>query len=62
MIEHINVTNDDLRKLAVGRADAVQKALAAEVEPSRLAVLAPKLNADDIKDQSQTTRVDLSFQ
>jgi Domain of Unknown Function (DUF748) len=62
MIEHINVTNDDLRKLAVGRADAVQKALAAEVEPSRLAVLAPKLNADDIKDPSQTTRVDLSFQ
>jgi hypothetical protein len=62
MIEHISVTSDDLRKLAVSRADAVQKTLATHVEPSRLAVLAPKLNADDIKDKSQTTRVDLSFQ
>ncbi|HJU09276.1 MAG TPA: DUF748 domain-containing protein, partial [Candidatus Binataceae bacterium] len=62
MLEHVSVTNDDLRKLAVARADAVEKALAAKIEPSRLAVIAPKLNADDIKDKSKTTRLDLSFQ
>ena len=62
LIEHINVTNDDLRKLAVSRADAVRKALSTEVEPARLAILAPRLNADDLKDKTKTTRVDLSFQ
>jgi hypothetical protein len=62
MIEHINVTNDDLRKLAVSRADAVRKALSAQVEPARLAVLAPRLNADDLKDKTKTTLVDPSFQ
>jgi hypothetical protein len=62
MIANIKVTDADLKQLAEARADAVRKALSAKVDPARLLVVAPKLNADGIKDSGKTTRADLSLQ
>jgi hypothetical protein len=62
MIENTKVTDDDLKQLAEARANAVRKALGGKIDPARLLVVAPKLNADDIKDGGKTTRVDLSLQ
>jgi hypothetical protein len=33
-----------------------------KVDPARIFVIAPKLNASGIKDKSKTTRVDLSLE
>jgi hypothetical protein len=62
MIANIKVTDDDLKQLAEARAEAVRKALSAKVDPARLLVVPPKLNADGIKDSGKTTRADLSLQ
>jgi hypothetical protein len=57
------VTDDDLRHLADARANAVRAALSKrKIEPARLFIVPPKLNADDIKDQSKTTRTDLTLE
>ncbi|HVB81670.1 MAG TPA: DUF748 domain-containing protein [Candidatus Binataceae bacterium] len=63
MIAHTKVTDADLKKLAEARANAVRKALiAAKIDPARLIVVAPKLNADGIKDSGKTTRAELSLE
>ncbi len=60
MLEHISVTDDDLRRLADARAEAVRKALAAGVAPERLLVTAPRLSADG-SGSGKTTRADLAL-
>jgi len=60
MIEHAPVSQDDLPKLADGRAAAVHQYLVATVPADRLSVVAPKLNADGIT-SGATTRADLSM-
>jgi hypothetical protein len=60
MIEHAPVSKDDLPKLADGRAAVVKQYLVATVPADRLSVVAPKLNADGIKD-GPTTRADLGL-
>jgi len=60
MIEHAPVSKDDLPKLADGRAEMVRQYLGATVPAERLSVVAPKLNADGIKD-GPTTRADLGL-
>src|SRR5262249_35522737 len=60
MLENAPVSKDDLPKLADGRANVVRQYLAATVPAGRLSVVAPKLNADGIKD-GPTTRADLSL-
>ena len=63
MAAHEQVTDDDLRHLADARANAVRAALSSrKIEPARLFIVAPKLNADDVKDQSKTTRADLTLE
>ena len=62
MITNTSVTDDDLHHLADARADAVRAALSPKIDPARLFIVPPKLTADDIKDSSPTTRVDLSLQ
>jgi hypothetical protein len=57
-----NISDSDLRALADARANAVRAYLSAKIDPARLFLAAPKLNADGIKDQGKTTRVDLSLQ
>ncbi|HYL58677.1 MAG TPA: DUF748 domain-containing protein [Candidatus Acidoferrales bacterium] len=56
------VSDDDLRHLADARANAVKRYLREKkVDPARVFVIAPKLNASGISDKSKTTRVDLSL-
>ena len=62
MIANIKVTDADLKQLAEARANAVRKALSAKIDPARLNVAPPKLNADGIKDNGKTTRADLSLE
>jgi hypothetical protein len=59
----IAATSDsDLHALADARANAVRAYLSAKIDPARLFLVAPKLNADGIKDQGKTTRVDMALQ
>ena len=52
----IAATSDSaLRALADARANAVRAYLSAKIDPARLFLIAPKLNADGIKDQGKTT-------
>ncbi|WP_296224462.1 DUF748 domain-containing protein [Ralstonia sp. UBA689] len=61
METNVQVTDSDLRELAQRRANAVHVALAERVEPGRLFVVAPKLDAEGIKDKGKTTRVDFAL-
>jgi hypothetical protein len=60
MIANTKVTDADLKQLAEDRAKAVRKTLSGKLDPPRIVVVAPKLNADGIKDGGKTTRADLS--
>ena len=60
MIAHTKATDADLKQLAEDRANAVRKALSGKLDPARIVVAAPKLNAEGIKDGGKTTRADLS--
>ncbi|MGO9265522.1 MAG: DUF748 domain-containing protein [Candidatus Binataceae bacterium] len=63
MAANEKVTDDDLHHLADARANAVRAALSnRKIAPARLFIVPPKLNADDIKDQSKTTRTDLTLE
>jgi hypothetical protein len=62
LITNETVNDDDLHHLADARADAVRAALSRKIDPARLFIVPPKLSADDIKDQSKTTRADLSLE
>jgi len=61
LLDHMTITDADLARLATARATAVQQWFAGKIEASRIYVVAPKLNAKDIKDQGQTTRVDFAL-
>jgi hypothetical protein len=62
MITNTEVTDQDLTKLAGARANTVRQALGKTIDPSRLFVIAPRLNPDGIKDKGKTTRADLSLE
>jgi Domain of Unknown Function (DUF748) len=58
-----NAPIDDasLRQLAQQRAQAVQQYFDGKIDSSRVFIVAPKLNADGIKDKGATTRVDFGL-
>lgn len=58
-----NAPIDDasLRNLAQERAQSVQQYLEGKIDSSRVFVVAPKLNAEGIKDKGATTRVDFGL-
>ncbi|MGF6446378.1 DUF748 domain-containing protein [Paraburkholderia youngii] len=58
-----NAPIDDasLRQLAQQRAQSVQQYLEGKIDSSRVFIVAPKMNADDIKDKGTTTRVDFGL-
>jgi hypothetical protein len=62
MIANEQLTEGDLHHLAEARADAVRTALSQKIDPARLFIIPPKLNADDVKDKGKTTRADLRLQ
>jgi hypothetical protein len=61
LAENTKVTYDDLTKLANARATAVGRYLGKQVDPVRLAVVAPSINACGTKDKGQATGVDLAI-
>jgi len=62
MIANTRVTDDDLKRLADARANAVRKVLATKIAPARLHVAAPKLTTEGIKDNGPTMRAELSLE
>ncbi|QHE91902.1 DUF748 domain-containing protein [Pandoraea fibrosis] len=58
---NVKVNDDDLRALAERRAQRVRSWLDGKIASDRLFVVAPKLNADGIKDKGATTRVDFAL-
>ncbi|MEX3762538.1 DUF748 domain-containing protein [Paraburkholderia phenoliruptrix] len=50
-----------LRQLAQQRAQSVQQYLEGKIDSSRVFIVAPKLDADGIKDKGATTRVDFGL-
>ncbi|WP_374619474.1 DUF748 domain-containing protein [Pandoraea sp.] len=61
METNVKVGDDDLRALAERRAQRVRSWLDGKIASDRLFVVAPKLNADGIKDKGATTRVDFAL-
>ncbi len=55
------VDEASLRQLAQQRAQSVQQYLEGKIDSSRVFIVAPKLDADGIKDKGATTRVDFGL-
>lgn len=64
IIEHTQVSPDDLRSLAQRRADQVRNYLQEQsvIEPARIFLIAPKLDGAGIPDKEPKARVDLTIQ
>ncbi|MFL9926275.1 DUF748 domain-containing protein [Herbaspirillum lusitanum] len=64
IVDNTEVTQDDLRNLAQRRADQIRNYLQEQsvIPAARIFLVAPRLNADDIKDKGKTSRVDLTIQ
>lgn len=62
LITNMEVTDEDLKKLAEARADAVRAWMAQQIDPARLFESPPQLDAKGISDKGKTTRADLSLQ
>lgn len=61
LLANTDVTDADLKQLANARAAAVRRFLAKQINPSRLAVVAPTLDAKGVTGKGKTTRVDLAI-
>ncbi|MEM5326555.1 DUF748 domain-containing protein [Paraburkholderia sp. JHI2823] len=61
LADHAPVDDAALRNLAQERAQAVQQYFEGKVDPSRVFVVAPKLDAKGIDDKGATTRVDFGL-
>ena len=63
MLTHAEATDEDLRQLANARAQATKDWLVEEgkISPDRVFLVAPKLDAEGVKDKGKPTRVDLSL-
>jgi hypothetical protein len=61
LADHAPVDDAALRDLAQKRAQAVQQYFEGKVDPGRVFVVAPKLDAKGIDDKGATTRVDFGL-
>jgi hypothetical protein len=62
-MENTPVTDEDLKNLADARAKAVRAYLSKkQVDSGRMFIIGSKMDANGIKDQGKTTRVDLSLE
>ena len=62
LVTNMQVTDKDLQELANARAVAVRDSLVKKVEPSRVTIGAPKLDAKGIEDKGKTSRAELVLQ
>ncbi|MCP2089651.1 UNVERIFIED_ORG: hypothetical protein J2Y81_005738 [Paraburkholderia sediminicola] len=61
MAANAPIDDASLRQLAQQRAQAVQQYFEGKIDSSRVFIVAPKLDADGIKDKGATTRVDFGL-
>jgi hypothetical protein len=61
LVKNAPVDDGSLRDLAQRRAQAVQEFFDGKIDSKRIFTVAPKLNADGIKDKGATTRVELGL-
>lgn len=61
LADNTKVSDEDLKSLANARAVAVRRYLGKQVDPVRLAVVAPNVGSAGMKDKGKATRVDLSI-
>ncbi len=62
MLANVDASDDALRRLAEARANAVREFLSRkQIDPGRLFIVAPKLDAAGITDKGKTSRADLSL-
>ncbi|MGA7782945.1 MAG: DUF748 domain-containing protein, partial [Paraburkholderia sp.] len=59
--EHAPINDASYRDLAQERAQSVQQYFDGKIDPSRVFIVAPKLDAQGIKDKGATTRVDFGL-
>ena len=62
LAEHTTIDDADLRALAQARAEAVRQYLIDKIDPSRLFIVAPKLDAKGVSDGGPSTRVDFTLE
>ena len=62
MLTNVKVTDASLKELAEARAKAVAAYLGKAIDPSRITMGTPQLDASGIKDGGKTTRVDLALE
>jgi hypothetical protein len=61
LAEHAPINDASLRDLAQQRAQGVQQYFEGKIDSSRVFIVAPKLDAQGIKDKGATTRVDFGL-
>ena len=61
LAEHAPINDASLRDLAQERAQSVQQYFDGKIDSSRVFIVAPKLDAQGIKDKGATTRVDFGL-
>jgi Domain of Unknown Function (DUF748) len=61
LAEHAPINDASYRDLAQQRAQSVQQYLEGKIDSSRVFIVAPKLDAQGIKDKGTTTRVDFGL-
>ncbi|CAE6851267.1 hypothetical protein R75461_07483 [Paraburkholderia nemoris] len=61
LAEHAPINDASLRELAQRRSQSVQQYFEGKIDSSRLFIVAPKLDAQGIKDKGATTRVDFGL-
>jgi hypothetical protein len=63
LLENAKVSDEHLRGLADDRAQVVRKSLieAEHVPPERVYLVAPRLDAEGVKDKGKPTRVDFAL-
>jgi uncharacterized protein involved in outer membrane biogenesis len=62
LVTNMEVSDDDLKKLADARAESVRTYLGTKIDPSRITTAAPKLDASGIGDNGKPSRADLTLQ
>jgi uncharacterized protein DUF748 len=62
LVTNTEVSDQDMKQLADARANVVREWMSKQIDPARLFVTTPQLDAKGVSDKSAASRVDLSLQ
>jgi hypothetical protein len=62
LVTNTEVSDQDLKQLADARANVVREWMSKQIDPARLFVTTPQLDAKGVSDKGTASRVDLSLQ